>query len=74
KMQNSELSSKSLNKKDSYRNVITFQANLTLCKGLDEAPEGQAKTRILKLLGYKTQLLSTVSCSLFSGALFNANW
>ncbi|GLT15675.1 hypothetical protein GCM10007931_26500 [Vibrio algivorus] len=47
KMQNSELSSKPLGKKDWRRNVSTFQTNLTRYKGLDEAPEGQVKTSFM---------------------------
>ncbi|HCH02372.1 MAG TPA: hypothetical protein DEV85_10865 [Vibrio sp.] len=42
-MQNSELSSKPLGKEDWRRNVGTFQTNLTLYKGLNEAPKGQVK-------------------------------
>ncbi len=29
------------------RNVNTFQLNLTLAKGLDEAPKGQVKTSFM---------------------------
>ncbi len=29
------------------RNVSTFQVNLTLAKGLDEAPEGLVKTSFM---------------------------
>ncbi|WP_156888703.1 hypothetical protein [Vibrio litoralis] len=46
-MQNSELSSRPLGKEDWRRNVGTFQTNLTLHKGLDEAPEGQVKTSFM---------------------------
>ncbi len=46
-MQDSELSSKSLGKEDWRRNVVTFQTNLTLYKGLDDAPEGQVKTSFM---------------------------
>ncbi|WP_156888710.1 hypothetical protein [Vibrio litoralis] len=46
-MQNSELSSRPLGKEDWRRNVSTFQTNLTLYKGLDEAPEGQVKTSFM---------------------------
>ncbi len=46
-MQNSELSSKPLGKEDCRRNVGTFQTNLTLYKGLDEAPQGQVKTSFM---------------------------
>ncbi|GLT13853.1 hypothetical protein GCM10007931_08270 [Vibrio algivorus] len=51
-MQNSELSSKPLNKEDSRRNVYTFQTNLTLCKACFNLTE----TRTLKLLEYISQL------------------
>ncbi len=47
KMQNSELSSRPLGKEGWRRNVGTFQTNLTLHKGLDEAPEGQVKTSFM---------------------------
>ena len=46
-MQDSELSSKSLDKKDLRRNVGTFRTNLPQYKGLDEAPEGQVKTSFM---------------------------
>ncbi len=47
-MQDSELSSKPFGKEDWRRNVATFQTNLTLYKGLDEAPEGQVKTSFMR--------------------------
>ncbi|MFH0257222.1 hypothetical protein ACGRL8_09305 [Vibrio rumoiensis] len=47
-MQNSELSSKPLDKDDWRKNVSTFQTKLTQHKGLDEAPERQVKTSFMR--------------------------